>query len=340
MRRIQNMENLMKSIPSIGLKIIAAATAVAALAGCAGTPPINAMLEEARSTYRNVATDPQAAKNALVTLRSAEEALRQAEKLNAEGADAEVVTHYAYLSKQRSLTAQEIAKQAAAQQSIEAAQSQRDKILIESRTREAEGAMARAQSATALAEKQRMEAEQARQLAEQKRIEAEKARELAEKRLREAELAKAQATEADQRAMALAAQLEELQAKQTDRGMVLTLGDVLFDTGKSGLKAGAMRTIDKLAEFLSANPGRKILIEGHTDSVGSESYNQKLSERRAQAVRNAIGERGISLDRIESVGLGEAYPVASNDDNGGRQQNRRVEVIFSDDSGAFANRRQ
>lgn len=118
--------------------------------------------------------------------------------------------------------------------------------------------------------------------------------------------------------------------------MVLTLGDVLFDSGRSGLTAGAMRTIDRIAEFMAGNPGRRILIEGHTDGVGSDAYNKTLSEQRARAVRNALGERGISLERIEAVGLGETVPIASNDDEAGRQRNRRVELVFSSDDGVFA----
>ncbi len=302
-----------------------AAFAALGLAACSSTPMKNEQLDEARTAYRSAAGDPQTAKSALVQLRHAEEALQRAEKLQAEGAKAEQVSHYAYLAKQRSLIAQEVAKQATARQSIEDSKAQRDQILIESRTREAESAAERAEQRRMEAEQQRMEAEQARQLAEE--------------RLNEAEMARAQALEAQNKAKALAAQLEDLQAKQTDRGMVLTLGDVLFDTGKASLKAGAMRTMDKLADFLGANPERRILVEGHTDSVGSEDYNQALSERRARSVLNAIGERGISRDRIEIEGLGEAYPVASNDDAYGRQQNRRVEVIFSDDNGQFKNRR-
>ncbi|MCB1895067.1 MAG: OmpA family protein [Zoogloeaceae bacterium] len=293
--------------------LLAVAMAVS-LASCASAPKPNPQLDEARTIYRSAASDSQAAKSALVELRSAEEALQQAEKLQAGGADPVEVSHYAYLTKQRSRIAMEVARQAAARQKMEDAKLQRDRILIESRTQEAERAMASA---------------------EERRMEAERARQLAEQRLGEAERARAEAVAAQQRATALAAQIEDLQAKQTERGMVLTLGDVLFDTGKASLKAGAMRTIDKLASFLKENPGRRILIEGHTDSVGSEAFNQTLSEHRAESVRDAVVERGVAAERIAIEGLGEAYPVASNDNAPGRQQNRRVEVVFSDDEGQF-----
>jgi outer membrane protein OmpA-like peptidoglycan-associated protein len=131
------------------------------------------------------------------------------------------------------------------------------------------------------------------------------------------------------------AQLAALQAQQTDRGMVLTMGDVLFDSGKATLKDGAMQTIDRLAEFLTKYPNEKVRIEGYTDSVGSEAMNLELSRRRANAVRDALLDRRIDSSRIDVAALGERYAVASNDNAAGRQRNRRIEVVFSDASGAF-----
>lgn len=137
---------------------------------------------------------------------------------------------------------------------------------------------------------------------------------------------------AQQRSRSLEEELKDLQAKKTDRGLVLTLGDVLFDTGKATLKTGAYATIDRLANALKEDSARKVLIEGHTDSVGSDEFNQELSRNRAQSVQAALMERGVSGSQISSVGKGEGYPVASNDNAAGRQQNRRVELVFTDDS--------
>jgi outer membrane protein OmpA-like peptidoglycan-associated protein len=131
-------------------------------------------------------------------------------------------------------------------------------------------------------------------------------------------------------------ELADLQAKQTDRGLVLTLGDVLFDTGRATLKPGADRTVDRLAQALKDNPNTRVMIEGHTDSVGGDEYNMALSDRRAEAVADALRFRGVPADRYEAKGLGKDFPVASNDTQAGRQQNRRVEIIFSDASGRFA----
>ena len=159
--------------------------------------------------------------------------------------------------------------------------------------------------------------------------EAERNRVLLEARTQQADVATATAKDAQR-------ELAELQAKQTDRGMVVTLSDVLFDTGAATLKPGADLALGRVADFMQQNPNTKLIVEGHTDSVGSDTYNEGLSQRRADAVRAALISRGIQSDRVETVGRGEGFPVASNDTQEGRQQNRRVEIIFSDESGTFA----
>jgi outer membrane protein OmpA-like peptidoglycan-associated protein len=145
--------------------------------------------------------------------------------------------------------------------------------------------------------------------------------------------ARQQAEDAQARSRALEAQLLELQARKTDRGMVVTLGDVLFDTDRAQLKAGGIRNVERLADFVRLYPQRNVMIEGFTDSTGSGSRNQELSDERAGAVRTALLGMGIGSDRITSRGYGDAYPVAGNDTAAGRQMNRRVEIVVSDDSG-------
>jgi outer membrane protein OmpA-like peptidoglycan-associated protein len=136
----------------------------------------------------------------------------------------------------------------------------------------------------------------------------------------------------------LAAQLEDLQASQTDRGIVLTLDDVLFDTGRAELKAGAQRSLDQIASFLEQNPERSVQIEGFTDSQGPDDYNLELSQKRADAVAMAIMQRGVEAQRVRAMGYGEKFPVASNTSAGSRQMNRRVEIIVSNDDGAIPGR--
>ncbi|WP_207062902.1 OmpA family protein [Motiliproteus sp. SC1-56] len=141
-----------------------------------------------------------------------------------------------------------------------------------------------------------------------------------------------------QEAEALRAQMEALKAEKTDRGMVLTLGDVLFDLNETKLKASGERTIASLAEFMQQYEERRVRVEGYTDSTGDEDYNQKLSELRAMAVYDALLGEGIASDRVEVQGYGEAYPVASNDTKAGRQLNRRVEIVISDKEGNIKSR--
>ena len=174
------------------------------------------------------------------------------------------------------------------------------------------------------------------------KAEAERNKALLAARSAELNAARAEAQASRQAALQARSELESLQqqfavleAEKTDRGMVLTLGDVLFDTDQATLKPGAEQTIARLAEFLVRNEGTKIRIEGHTDSTGSEDYNSELSRRRAQAVADALAVHAISPARAVVVGRGEGFPVATNATVAGRQQNRRVEVVFSDPEGQF-----
>jgi outer membrane protein OmpA-like peptidoglycan-associated protein len=139
---------------------------------------------------------------------------------------------------------------------------------------------------------------------------------------------------AAQQAAQLQSEIQQMKAKQTDRGIVLTLGDVLFDTGRAELNPGASTKMDQLAQFLAQHPDRRVEIDGFTDSVGSDAYNEELSQRRANAVKAALVTRGIDPSRINTQGYGKAYPVASNSDSGGRQLNRRVEVVIGGNDNA------
>ena len=130
----------------------------------------------------------------------------------------------------------------------------------------------------------------------------------------------------------------ELAAKQTERGTLVTLGDVLFDVDKSELKASGMRDVQKLASFLNENPERQLVVEGYTDSTGADAYNQQLSQRRAESVQRALTRAGVDSRQIQVTGYGEQYPVASNDSASSRSQNRRVEVTISDDDQRVAPR--
>ena len=263
--------------------------------GCAG-PRENIALNNAREVYEKAKTNPNVEANAPVALYEAGKTLK-----NAEMASSDVETnHLAYLAEKQTAIAVTTAQQKLAEAERQNLAKDKDQILLEQRERQAR--------------KARADAGDAQKLAEARKLEAEKA-------TTKAEAAMAQARELEQ-------ELSELKAKKTDRGFVLTLGDVLFATGKADLMPGAQRTIDQLAAFLNKYPNKNVSVEGHTDSVGSEAYNMTLSQHRAESVRSAIMARGISPDRITAKGFGELYPVASNDTPAGRQQNRRVEILI------------
>lgn len=153
--------------------------------------------------------------------------------------------------------------------------------------------------------------------------------------MRENELnrTKAEIEQARKEAEELKRQMSDLQAKETERGMVLTLGDVLFNVNEAALAPEAARNIGKIASFLEKYPERTAIVEGHTDSKGDDGYNLELSRERAWSVRQALVANGVPSQRISTQGYGESVPVSSNTTSAGRRQNRRVEVIFPDAPG-------
>ena len=271
------------------------------LAACASQPERSAQLEEARSKVQALGNEALVQEVASKELSAAHANLQQAEEAFNKGEDEEKVAHLSYLAGRQADIGQARVDEAEAKDQVAKAEFERNRVLLDVRTQEAEMARQRAAEAELAAAAKAEEAESAQQ----------------------------QAQSAQQ-------QLAELQAKQTERGMVLTLSDVLFDTAAATLKPGAASAIDRLAKYLEQNPESRVIIEGHTDSRGSEAYNEDLSQRRAQAVADELVTRGISSDRLEVIGRGEGFPVANNGTDAGRQQNRRVEIVFSDQAGKFA----
>ncbi len=268
--------------------------------GCASTPKTNPTLEAARADVQRVTSDPMSQEAAGIRLKKAEAALALADQAAKDRKPVEVVQHQAYLASHHAMIAAQQIAELRYQQEIAQGEANRNRVLLEARTSEVAAAQADAAAQAAGAQR-----------------------------------ARDQLGAATDETARLRAELEGLQAKQTERGMVLTLGDVLFATGQTDIRPGAMLTVDRLAEFLRAHATLQVMIEGHTDSVGDGTYNQNLSQRRSDAVRAALVARGVANDHIRSRGMGENYPSASNDSAGGRQQNRRVEIIFSDEKGEF-----
>jgi outer membrane protein OmpA-like peptidoglycan-associated protein len=193
-------------------------------------------------------------------------------------------------------------------------------------------AQSRRQQAEAQAQELRVQIEQAQQQAQQTQAELARAREQAQATQAELDRAKAALAERDVEARRLRMQQElaRLATTRSDqRGFIVTLPGIFFDTGKAELKTGARNTLTRIAEQLRSDDTIRVSIEGHTDNVGSEAMNQELSERRANAVRDVLVASGISADRITTAGRGESQPVVTNNTASGRQQNRRVELIIT-----------
>ncbi|MBF0376785.1 MAG: DUF4398 and OmpA-like domain-containing protein [Desulfamplus sp.] len=286
------------------------------ISSCASGPIKNIALDRARTAYKIAATTQGVESNAPVALYDAKEALDNAEKA-ARARDAKETEHLSYLAERKVEIAVLLAEAKASETAIEELNISKDKILIKARERESE-------EARAAAEQKALEAEQ-------KAKEAELAKKHSEEMMKEAEKARLAAEAALAKKLELEKELAELHAEMTDRGAVVTLGNILFEVNKSRLLQGGLLIADKLANFLKKYPKRALLIEGHTDSRGSDTYNLGLSNQRAIAVFSALMERGVDSERMITKGYGEQYPIAGNDTEAGRQQNRRVEAIILDE---------
>ena len=279
-------------------KLTAAISLALAMAACASAPQPNLALENARSAVRSAEADPNVATYAALDMHTARSELDAAEAAAA-ARDENGIAQPAYLATQTAHLAQLKASAKANDARVAAGKADRDQIQLSARTKEVGSALS------------------ARDQAMQKAADADAARD-----------------QATQQTAAVQAELDALKAKPTDRGLVLTLGDVLFDTGKADLNPGAARNLDQLVQFLTDHPERRVEIDGYTDNVGTDSFNLDLSQRRADTVRNVLVNRGIDSSRIVSRGYGKDFGVASNVDSGGRQLNRRVEIVIGGVDGA------
>jgi outer membrane protein OmpA-like peptidoglycan-associated protein len=283
---------------STGARIVVTAAAFLMLGACATPLTAPEGSDTARNKLTQLQSDPQLASRAPVEIKEAETAVSTAEVPRE---DEEYARHLVLLADHKVDIARARAQSRLYEDERQELGKQSERARLDARTREADRARTDATSARADATRARSDADAARE------------RTLAAQR------------ESDD----LQRQIAELNARETDRGLVVTLGDLLFETGKSDLKGGAAGNLNKLATFLNEYPDRSVLIEGHTDDVGSEESNFNLSQRRANSVKSYLVSQGIQSTRLSTSGLGEGSPVAGNDTSTGRQQNRRVEVIIS-----------
>lgn len=345
-----------------GLKQIGLAISVALLAACAGGPRgPSPELVRLQSEVERLQGDTRIAAHADEEIQKADRAVQYLFE-NERRMDRDRYTHEVYVADRLVQIAEaEGLGRYAETRGLELGRD-RDRLTAEARALQLERARAMADSAerTAaearyLAEQRRLEADvardqtrsaqeaaaDARMLASQAQSDAETQRQLADQQravatdaAQSAAQARADAQLAQRRTAQMAAELDhvrnqltDLQSTVTDRGLVVTLGDVMFAVDRAELTAGGQRSLDQLVTAIQSDPEVQLNIEGHTDSTGGRDYNLSLSQRRAESVRNYLTRRGVDAARIQSMGLGPDYPVASNSTEAGRQQNRRVEVI-------------
>ncbi len=287
---------------------------VAALAACSSEPTHNAALDLAQSQLKAAESNSQVTTLAAKELTEAQKAMRNAELAWQNKKEPATVNHLSYLASQRVVIAEDTASSLSSRAITANAKAERDNLLLQVRTDEANQAKARA-----------IQANQRNLIATEALL-----------------AAQAKASESNsqhnQRVRELETELKDLNAKQTERGLVISLGDVLFRTGKSDISASATPTMQKLARFLNRYPEQSVSIEGHTDNTGSRAGNYSLSQRRADAVQTALINQGVKRNQIRTQAYGQENPVASNSTVDGRQQNRRVDIVFDRTEGNLSDR--
>jgi outer membrane protein OmpA-like peptidoglycan-associated protein len=302
--------------------LIAAAVAAVLLTACASAPvePDGAAMLRARLTQ--LESDPQLGSRAPLAMEQANVAVTAAEKPTT---DSVLSAHLLFMADRKISIAQADAQSQLAVDQRKGLAEQREAMRLQARTQEADAANRRANMAQANAADQQ-------QLADAANSRADAAQANASDQAQQADAARAATAaataDAARQADELQRQIDGLQARVTDRGLVLTLGDVLFASGMANLNSGGDAHLGKLAVFLNKYMDRTALIVGYTDNIGGDDYNLGLSQRRADSVKSFLVEQGIDSARLSASGKGKGSPVADNSSSTGRQQSRRVEVII------------
>ena len=311
------------------------------MTACGTAPKQNLALQQVRSQLDDLKTNEDLAGYAPAAMAEAERALRQAE--TATGGDTQRI-HLVYMADRRVQIARAVAQREQLKAELQQLSEDRNAMLLKASQIEAEMARLEAERARVMSQARAEDARRAREEAleaqqreaasardaEQAIEEAQQARALAASSVTEAQLARREADLAVEQADTLRRQLENLQLRQTESGVVVTLGDVLFKSGETQLRDEAMASLVEVVDLLQSEPDKKIRIEGHTDSTGDAETNLEISEKRATSVLDALVSLGVDPARFTMAGMGEDFPIASNETEEGRSQNRRVDVILLD----------
>ena len=306
-----------------------AALALALLAACSSAPRRDVEVERIEAGLQALESDPSLGPLAPAERMRARQAI---DALQLAGGKERLVL--ADVAGKRVEIARAAAEAELAARQLDQLERERDRILLDASRRDAEEARQEAerlrlQSLARTEEAQRAQAEAASAIAlsELSSAEAEQARRLAQAQAEEASLARQEADLAMSAAESLRLQLQSMTARSESRGQVMTLAGDAFASGGASLLPEARANLQRVVDFVQKDPSRSVLIEGHTDGSGSANANQVLSQRRAEAVRNALVEEGVDASRLSAAGVGEDRPVADNASDEGRAKNRRVEII-------------
>lgn len=272
-----------------------------AISGCATMQEPTKETIALQNQYMMAEQQSYVEKYAPLEFEDAKKMIEKTKKMEKSGKSEELIEHQRYLAQKKLDTAIELAKEKRAQERVDNAALNRKDVLLAAKSKELNEAQDEAQRMSKRAK-------------------------LAE---REAEEARERAKEMSAKAKKMAATLTDISATDTERGLVITMGSILFELNESELKSSSKNTVAKIADFLNQYPERDVLVEGFTDSTGSSDYNQTLSDKRAKAVTALLAGNGIDQNRLNAVGYGESYPAATNDTSLGRQKNRRVEIVVA-----------
>jgi len=325
------------------------------LSACATAPTVDPRVTALQNKLETLENNPQLASRGGEALKTARAAVQLASQPDKRATDQEIAYRF-YVADRLVQTAEMRARARLAEDRNKDLVKEYETLVLEARTMEADRAreqatQARQNTAEAMAQRERalQEAAEAQKLrdeaqlaqsvamdsqraaetaAQAARTEAESARLSAADEAEKARLARAETEAARAEMEFMRGRLSDLEAKQTERGLLITLGDVLFEFNKSELKSGGQRNLLPLADVLKERVDQRVIIEGHTDSIGNHAYNMTLSEKRAEAVEQYLVAQGVAVSRINVQGLGPDFPVADNSSSEGRQLNRRVEVIL------------